>query len=362
MNRLLAAAGPGEIRLALVGDDRMTAYALWRPGHPDGLGDVHAGRITTRVPAMAGAFVEIGAATGFLPDSEGGAGHPEGTALTVRVTRTAQGGKGPRLAALPAPPPPGPARLLHPGPSPLHRLAAADPDATIAVDDPALFAALRPTLGDRLVRVERAFDESLESEIEALANPYADLPHGMRASIAPTPALTAIDIDGGATTAGRGAKGASQMPANRDALPALARQIVLRNLSGAILVDFAGIAIRRRAALAADLQAALAHDPARPRLLGFSHLGLAEILRPRGAPPLHELLAGPLAAGLAALRRIAADPPRHPILRAAPGVIAALQADTVALPDLARRLVHPLILRADPSLPMAGWIVEDLPA
>ena len=41
----------------------------------------------------------VDGADGFLPDTEGGKGVTEGTVLGVRVTRAAQGGKGPRLTA-----------------------------------------------------------------------------------------------------------------------------------------------------------------------------------------------------------------------------------------------------------------------
>jgi len=126
-------------------------------------------------------------------------------------------------------------------------------------------------------------------------------------------------------------------------------------------VDFAGLSPRRRAALGPDLEAALAADRLRPRLLSFTALGLAEIVRPRVHPPLHELLAGPHAAGLAALRRIAAEaaaaPHIAPILRASPAVVAALQADPEALADLARRTGRALILRSDPTLPAAAWVI-----
>ncbi len=360
MIRILASASPGEVRVAVLDGDTLADYALWRPGSPDGLGDVHAGRVTARVPAMAGAFVDLGGADGFLPDSAGAAGLAEGTILAVHVTRSAQGGKGPRLAALPDMAVSAPARLLRRGPGALRRLADLHPGAPVAVDDAALFAALRPALGERLHCVARAFDDALEAEVDALCTPMAALPGGLRASIVPTPALVAIDVDGAVATAARAAKSAAQLAANRVAIPALARQIALRNLSGAILIDFAGIPIKRRAALAPDLTAALAADPARPRLLGFSHLGLAEILRPRSAAPLHELLAGPHAAGLAALRALAADPARRgPVLRASPSVVAALRADTAALPDLARRLTHPLMLRSDPALPQTGWAIEE---
>ncbi len=364
MTVIRASASPGEIRVAVLQGDLLTAYGIWRPGSPDGLGDIHSGRVTARVPAMAGAFVEIGGGTGFLPDSAGASGLTEGTMLTVRVMRSSQGGKGPRLASVPGDAPSGPPSLLQRGPGALHRFAAAYPEAPIVVDDTALLASLRPAFGARLTVAPAAFDDALEEEIDVLMTPYASLPGGMRASFTPTPALTAIDIDGGSATAQRGAKGVSQMAANRAAIPALARQITLRNLAGAILVDFAGIPARKREALAPDLQAALAGDAARPRLLGFSHLGLAEILRPRSSAPLHELMAGPHAAGLAALRAAAADPQRRAVLRASPAIVAALQADTVALADLARRLVHPLMLRSDPNLPapnlsVRGWAIED---
>ena len=138
-------------------------------------------------------------------------------------------------------------------------------------------------------------------------SPLVDLPGGARLAIHPTPALVAIDVDAGGATAGQRGKAASHLALNRAVLPALAQQIRLRNLSGAILVDLAGLPPRRRASLGPALAAALADDPLRPRLLGFTALGLAEIVRPRIHPPLHELLAGPHAAGLAALRRIAAE-------------------------------------------------------
>jgi hypothetical protein len=77
---------------------------------------------------------------------------------------------------------------------------------------------------------------------------------------------------------------------------------------------------------------------------------------------LHELLAGPHAAGLAALRRIAietlARPHLLPVLRAAPEVVAALQADPEALPDLARRTGRALMMRSDPSIAAAKWSIE----
>ena len=356
--RILAASSPGEVRVAVLHGDELEDYAIWRPGAPDGVGDLHRGRVTRRVPAMAGSFVAVPGAEGFLPDSEIGAKLHEGDWIGVRVTRAAQGGKGPRLTARlradEVPPAQGPGALIE--------LAQQYPEAAVMVDDDALAARLRPVLAGRLEIVGRAFDERLEDVVQALAQSDFALSNGARLRINPTPALVAIDIDAGGTVAARQAKTPAHVAANLAALPALARQIRLRNLSGAILVDFAGLPAKRRTSLTAALRDALATDPLGPRLLGFTALGLAEIVRPRVHPPLHELLGGPHAAGLAALREIAAEvavaPHRLPALRASPAVVAAVQADPEALPDLARRAGRSLILRSDPTLPLGAWRIE----
>jgi Ribonuclease G/E len=361
--RIVAACSPGEVRVAALDDARpeMLDYGIWRPGAPDGVGDVLQGRVIARVPAMAGTFVALDGSQGFLPDRAGGEGLSAGEVVSVRVTRAAQGGKGPRLAAAPADTPP--VR----GPGVLFELASQYPDVPVVIDDSAMAARLRPLLAHRLRLVPRAFDEELEEQVESLARPDVALERGARLSIHPTPALVAIDVDlgsalAGSPLAGGHRKNATHLAENRAMLPALAQQIRLRNLSGAILVDLAGLPARRRAVLEPALRAALARDPLRPRLLGFTQLGLAEIVRPRVHPPLHELLAGPHAAGLVALRRIAAEaavqPHSVPGLRAAPDVVAALQADPEALPDLARLTGRGLMMQSDPSLPASEWRVE----
>jgi ribonuclease G len=356
---VLAACSPGEIRVAAVQDGALLDYALWRPGRTDGVGDVHRGRITSVMPGLAGAFVALEDADGFLPDSAGAAGRGVGDMLLVRVVRAAQGGKGPRLAAVEGDAGSGPPGRLRAGPNAVERLASLHPGPVI-VDDPGIAALLRPALGERLT-VGSALDESLASQIDALESPEVTLPGGLRATIHPTPALVAIDVDTAGASAGRTPKPAMQEALNRAMLPALARQIRLRNLSGAILIDLAGLTVRRRAALSDAIRAALADDPLMPRFLGFTALGLAEVLRPRIHPPLHELLAGPHAAGLAALRRVAADadPAAPPALRAAPAVVAALTGDPVALPALAHRLGRAILLRSDPGLPPCAWVVEE---
>jgi Ribonuclease G/E len=359
-----AAVSPGEIRVAAVDGETLLDYAIWRPGAPDRIGDIYRGRVIATVPAMAGAFVALGDIEGFLPDSEGAKGLTEGAVMPVRVTRSAQGGKGPRLTARVAGvSAAGPQGLVQRGPDPLTELALRYADAAVTVDDRALRAALRPVLGDRVRFTDSVFDDAHAAAMEALEQPEVDLSNGARLSIHPTPALVAIDVDAGGSMASRRGKDVHHSALNQAVLPALAQQIRLRNLSGAIVVDLAGLSVRKRAALGPPLADALAADPLAPRFLGFTGLGLAEIVRKRVRPPLHELLAGPHAAGLAALRMILSGlmpgSPRLPVLRASPPVIEALRQDPVALPALARRTGRELVLRADPTLPATGWITEE---
>ena len=357
MIEIRAACSPGEIRAAAVQGGTILDYAIHRPGAPLSVGDRLRGRVIAQVPAMAGAFVALhGGAEGFLPDSQGAAGLSAGAAVTVTVTRAAQGGKGPRLSARTDQAGAGPPALLDRGPDAIQRLLAIHPGAAVTVDDPAAAIGITASV------VARAWDNALEAAIDALSEPAVDLPGGARASIHPTPALVAIDLDAAGLSAERRPKPAAQRDVNSAALPALARAIRLRNLSGAIVVDLAGMAAKARASLAPDFVAALEPDPLRPRFLGFTALGLAEILRPRVHPPLHELLAGPHAAGLAALRhlvrRMQAEPAVTLALRCAPDVAGALDADALARADLARRTGRPLMMRSDPALPPGRWSLD----
>ncbi|MCB8880643.1 ribonuclease E/G [Acidisoma cellulosilytica] len=314
--------------------------AIERPGGPLGLDDRVIGRITAIVPAMAGAFVALPGSEpdGFLPNTAGAAGLAEGTYLALRVTRGPQGGKGCRLAAWPDPADgsfKGPPRLLARGPGAVERLASLHPDAAILVDRPGLAAALPQTLRPR-VSVGLGDEAGLAQAIwAALAEPDVTLPNGARFSITPTPALTAIDVDTGSATAEKRAKKDAQLALNRAIIPAVLRHIRLRHLAGAILVDPAGLAQRQRPMLADDFHTGLAADPVGAKFLGFTALGLGEIQRSRRAPPLHELLTGDHAAGLEALAALAlvldARPSARDRLAVSPGVLGAIETDSIAL-------------------------------
>lgn len=356
---ILAEASPGEVRTALLLAGRLMEAWVERPARPDGVGDVQRGRVIAISAAMSGAFVALaGNETGFLPESAASAPRQpirkavqEGQILGLRVTRAAQAGKGPRLSALLteveaarlAAAPEGAPRLIARGPCAVERLAARHRQARICVAGAAFAARLRPVLGDRVeLRHGGVFDDGIEAEFATLAESAVALPGGGVLHIQTTRALTALDVDSG---------GAADALArfNEDALPEIARQIRLRNLSGAILLDVAGLSAKRRQALLEPLRAALAPDPL-ARLVGLTGLGLVEIVRDRIHPPIAEILHTPLAEGLAALRQgvrdAAARPAQGLMLEARPEVLAALRDLPGALDEYAAMTGHGLSLRS----------------
>lgn len=353
MIEIRVACSPGEARIAVIDGETLEDFALWRLGRPDGYGDFHAVRVTAPMDAMNGAFVVLAdGSEGFLTGR-----HKEGALVTARVSRSAQGGKGLRLRPVDGVPPHHPA-LLARGLTPLEVISDAYPDAEILIDDPAIAAMTPTSLRSRVRRVLSAFDPVTEALCDALSDPTAELNGGLRATFTPTPALVAIDLDNPMPDARR-LRPVAQVAANIAAVPSLCREIRIRNLSGAIVIDPAGIIPRKRSALLPAMQDALRSDPQSPQVLGITGLGLIEVVRPRGRAPLHELLRSPHGIALAALRTMLARKPervtRPPTLRAAIPVIRALESDPLALEAFTLAYGTALTLDIELDFPLTFW-------
>jgi hypothetical protein len=356
---------PGEMHLAVAEQGELVDFALWRPGAPDHVGDCFLARIEALVPGMGGAFVDLGLDTaGFLPLPKDAPPLTQGQAITVVVTRAAQGGKGVRVrlaspdgALPPDSPRQGAPRLIATGPTPLDRLAALWPAACLAVDSPAAAAVVPPALRERRLPGFHALPEDIAAACAALEEAEVSLPGGLSATITPTPALIAIDMDA-PPTQGTLPKQTAQYAANKAALPALMSQIRLRNLSGAIVIDPAGLAIRKRQALLAPVQEALQADPLRPRCLGVTALGLIEILRPRVLPSLPELLGSAHGRALAALRHIVTHAPGTTSLYVGSRILHALEHDPQAVADCTHAIGHVLNVVLAPALPDLHWSLK----
>jgi ribonuclease G len=120
-------------------------------------------------------------------------------------------------------------------------------------------------------------------QIEGLFQPYAMLPSGASIIIQETAALTAIDVN-------RGADERSNLTINLDCAWEIGRQLVLRNMGGAILIDFLKMGGKADQDKLLDHIEAwfLKNDPCTVQIHGFTGLGLLEISRQRRTPPLLE--------------------------------------------------------------------------
>ncbi len=122
----------------------------------------------------------------------------------------------------------------------------------------------------------------LEDQLIEALNPEVLLKSGGRIYIEQTKACVAIDVDSASL-----AQGSNVNELNKEAAIEIARQIRLKNLSGKIVIDFAGNKEYQYMKPVIDaLQTELADDPSRAHVVGLSHAGNIEILRQRRRPSL----------------------------------------------------------------------------
>ena len=154
----------------------------------------------------------------------------------------------------------------------------------ILADDPAVLRELRHAFpaADIAHRADRAIGRSISMRCSTARwrRPLA-LAGRRRLHIEEARAAVLIDVDTGTPETGSAERARAWRSISRRRA-AIARQLRLRQLGGGIVVDFAGA--RRAGArerVRQALAAALAGDPARPQLLGWTRLGHLEIVRPR---------------------------------------------------------------------------------
>ena len=183
----------------------------------------------------------------------------------------------------------------------------AHPDIScIVADSDAALDGARREIGRNLPALAKALDAyrdpiplldrfGIMPDIDAALSSRVGLPSGGFLYIEPTQALVAIDVNSGRhnadSSAGPNRQPETILAVNLEAAAEIAKQIRLRNLSGLIIIDFVHMTLQDHRQQVLDaLRAAMADDPSFARIFGFSPLGLVEIARKRGRPPLHELL------------------------------------------------------------------------
>lgn len=119
------------------------------------------------------------------------------------------------------------------------------------------------------------------------------LPSGGYLVIEPTEALTVIDVNTGKFTGNRKLQKNTYMIINKQAADEIAKQLVLRNLSGIIIVDFINLeTLEERKELMCYLSEVLKRDAIPTSVVDMTKLGLVEITRKKIKKPLHEMLKG----------------------------------------------------------------------
>ena len=367
---LMVSAGPGEWRAGLFHDGEAVELMIEREQRQSLVGAVFLARIIRVLPALRGAFLDIGQdQPAFLPDARRLA---EGTAALVQVRKDAFEDKAPEVSTaielagrycVWTPYRPGiaasrqlarehrsaltealaplihdaegvllrseaetagieamqaeiealrgtyaairraarkaqaPARL-DAAPTPLDRLILPrlGEIALVVIDDRASPARIKARFGLAASFVEPRSPElaALDESFATALAPVVMLPEGGRLRFGRTAAFITIDVDLGGAAATGGEAGAAIRRMNLAAARRLVRELRLRNIGGAVVVDFISMAERRhRQEVEAAMAAEAADDPAGIEFHGWTRLDHFELTRRRIRPSLADLMLEP---------------------------------------------------------------------
>ena len=156
----------------------------------------------------------------------------------------------------------------------------------IVVDTPKLAEEVKAAFSGTVTLKKEGFEEyGVDDAIVEALKRTVKLKHGGSLQIEETRACVAIDVDSGNVHNVGDIDGL-----NMEAAKEIARQVRLRNLSGKIIVDFAGSSEYRFMKNIIDcLEEEFADDACHSRVLGLSRAGNIEILRQRRRPSLRDL-------------------------------------------------------------------------
>lgn len=208
----------------------------------------------------------------------------------------------------------------------------------------------------------------IEEQIEAALRSKVWLKSGGYIVINPTEALVAIDVNTGRFV-GKTNLEETVLETNREAVEEIVRQIRLRDLGGIIVLDLIDMTEEvHRAEVFAALEAELAKDRAKTKVLSISEFGLVEITRKRARTNLERLLTQPCpycqgSGRIRAVETICLDLRRQVLknrdlvvegellLRVHPDIARALQEEErEVLAEIESSLGVEVVIQADPEL------------
>lgn len=113
------------------------------------------------------------------------------------------------------------------------------------------------------------------------------LESGVEVLFEPGETLCAIDVDSAAAAGRQGRAPRRPIEINLEAAPTIAQQLRLRNIAGAVVIDFVNMrSAYDRDKVQASLAEVLAEDPVPTQIYGFTRLGHFELTRARRGPTL----------------------------------------------------------------------------
>ena len=133
-----------------------------------------------------------------------------------------------------------------------------------------------------------AFDiDDVAGQIDTALAPRIALQSGVEVLFEPGETLCAVDVDSAGAGGRQGRAPRRPVDVNLEAAPAIAQQLRLRNIAGAVVIDFVNMrSAYDRDKVQAVLAEHLASDPVPTQIYGFTRLGLFELTRARRGPTL----------------------------------------------------------------------------
>ena len=161
----------------------------------------------------------------------------------------------------------------------------------VILDDRAMARALQDEM-DRLgekIRVRwhnglmPAFDiDDVAGQIDTALAPRIVLESGVEVLFEPGETLCAVDVDSAGAGGRQGRAPRRPIDVNLEAAPAIAQQIRLRNIAGAVVIDFVTMrSTYDRDKVQSSLADSMADDPVPTQFYGFTRLGHFELTRAR---------------------------------------------------------------------------------
>ncbi len=161
----------------------------------------------------------------------------------------------------------------------------------VIIDDRTMARSLQDEMDRRQERIRvrwhngpmPVFDvDDVAGQIDTALAPRIALPSGVEVLFEPGETLCAVDVDSASAGGRQGRAPRRPVEVNLEAAPAIAQQLRLRNIAGAVVIDF----VTMRSAYDRDkVQAALAEalrdDPVPCQVYGFTRLGHFELTRAR---------------------------------------------------------------------------------